>query len=291
MKKRIYALLSVTTTLLLLGSTACAGATEFPLQSASEGDGSTMPEISEEISSIPGVNEENSSENTESEETSPVPEPEPIVNTASYIKILTNALNIRKGATTSSASLGQAEKGTSMAYLGKEGSFYMTYYKNSVAYVSANGNYTGLYESIAASEEIEKVIEEGCKLIGTPYVYGATRYHDGNGNLYKSFTVTKFDCSSLTQYTFYKGAGVLLQVNTRTQIYQGKHVDKSGIQRGDLLFFTNSSRYNNTGIERVGHVALYLGNNLILHTASDFCKIEEISVQRWSYYLEARRIL
>ncbi len=82
------------------------------------------------------------------------------------------------------------------------------------------------------------------------------------------------------QYMFYKGADKLLQVNTRTQIYQGKTVKKSELKRGDLMFFTNADRKDNKGIERVGHVAMYLGNNYILHTASDYAKIEQISALR-----------
>jgi cell wall-associated NlpC family hydrolase len=58
-----------------------------------------------------------------------------------------------------------------------------------------------------------------------------------------------------------------------------------------LLFFTNDSRKDNKGIERVGHVALYLGDNLILHTASDYAKIEEISTKRWSYFIQAQRMV
>ena len=82
-----------------------------------------------------------------------------------------------------------------------------------------------------------------------------------------------------------------MQVNTRTQIYQGKTVKKSELKRGDLMFFTNASRKNNTGIERVGHVAIYLGDNYILHTASDYAKIEQISATRWGYYIQSQRIL
>ena len=93
------------------------------------------------------------------------------------------------------------------------------------------------------------------------------------------------------QYIFYKGADKLLQVNTRTQIYQGKTVSKANLKRGDLMFFTNASRKNNTGIERVGHVALYLGDNYILHTASDYAKIEQISSTRWGYYIQSQRII
>ena len=82
---------------------------------------------------------------------------------------------------------------------------------------------------------------------------------------------------------------MLLDVNTRTQVKQGTKVKSGDLQRGDLMFFTNASRYYKTGIERVGHVALYLGDNYILHTASDYAKIEQISSTRWSYFLEARR--
>ena len=93
------------------------------------------------------------------------------------------------------------------------------------------------------------------------------------------------------QYIFYNGADVLLNMTTRTQILQGKAVKSDDLKRGDLMFFTNASRKNNTGIERVGHVALYLGDNYILHTASDYAKIEQISSQRWSYFIQARRMV
>ena len=82
---------------------------------------------------------------------------------------------------------------------------------------------------------------------------------------------------------------MLLDVNTRTQVKQGVKV--SEIKRGDLMFFTNASRYYNTGLERIGHVALYLGGNYILHTASDYAKIEQISSTRWGYYICARRMV
>ena len=82
-----------------------------------------------------------------------------------------------------------------------------------------------------------------------------------------------------------------MDLNTRTQVVQGEKVKEGQLRRGDVMFFTNDSRYNNTGIERVGHVALYLGDNYILHTASDYAVIEEISAKRWSYFIVAKRFL
>ena len=93
------------------------------------------------------------------------------------------------------------------------------------------------------------------------------------------------------QYIFYKGASELLQVTTRTQVVQGQYVSKSELRRGDCIYFTNESRQNLTGVERVGHVAVYLGDNYILHTASDYARIEKISTARWKHYLEARRFV
>ena len=235
-------------------------------------------EVSPEVPAVPAV---------------PVPEvqPEPPkVQTVSYIKVISDNVNIRSGAGTNYSVSGTAEKSTLYALLGEENGWYKTGYKNKTVYISKK--YCEVIEFNKSSDErIEAVIAEGAKLLGTPYVYGATRLHDGKGNMLKGFTVNEFDCSSLMQYMFYKGANKLLDVNTRTQIYQGTTVQKSQLKRGDLIFFTNSSRVNNKGIERVGHVAIYLGDNYILHTASDYAKIERISATRWGYYIQAQRMI
>ena len=228
-------------------------------------------------------------ETTEAPQIPVVAEPKPTVKTVSYITVTSDNVNIRTGAGTNYSSVGTAEKSTLYANLGESGGWYKTQYKNKTAYI--NKKYCRTVEMTASdSEDIENIIAEGTKLLGTPYVYGAVRLHDGKGKMLSGFSVNAFDCSSLMQYMFYKGAGKLLQVNTRTQIYQGMTIAKSKLKRGDLIFFTNASRKNNTGIERVGHVAMYLGDNYILHTASDYAKIEQITPTRWSYYVQTQRI-
>ena len=218
-----------------------------------------------------------------------VPEAPPKVKTVSYITATASGVNLRSGAGTNFAVKGTAEKSTLYANNGASGGWYKTGYKNGTAYLSAK--YGKTVEMTASEDErIEAVIAEGTKLLGTAYVWGAVRYHDGEGHFLKNFSTGAFDCSSLMQYIFYMGAHVKLQVTTRTQIYQGKTVTKSQLKRGDLMFFTNESRKNNTGVERVGHVALYLGDNWILHTASDYAKIEQISATRWSYFIQGQRI-
>jgi cell wall-associated NlpC family hydrolase len=186
--------------------------------------------------------------------------------------------------------VGTTEKGNNYALLGTYGDWYKIGYQNSVVYISKK--YCSVWRiEKSDNEQVEKVISQGYGLLGTKYVYGAVRYHDGKGKLLSGFTVTKFDCSSLMQYIFYKGAGTLLDVNTRTQVLQGKTVSKNSLQRGDLIFFTNASRKNNTGLERIGHVAIYLGDNKILHTASDYARIEEMTAARWENYIQAQRMI
>ncbi len=222
----------------------------------------------------------------------PEPEPEPLPPappTAEYVTCTGNAVNLRAGAGTDFKVVGSAEKGTMYAITEKTGNWYKTYYRGNVAYISAS--YASVFSLEKTETAVENVIEEGYKLLGVPYVYGAVRFHDGNGKLLGGFTVQKFDCSSLMQYIFYKGAGTLLGVHTRAQVTQGKYVKRADLQRGDCIYFTNEARQYKTGIERVGHVALYLGEGYILHTASDYARIEKMSAKRWGFYIEARRFV
>ena len=219
---------------------------------------------------------------------SSLPEPdEP--NCKTYLISTVDGLNVRSQPDTSSSILGSLDKGDGVPMYEKTGNWYRTIYKRRTAYVYAG--YVRELNVATGSDRIEAVISQGESLLGYPYVYGATRLHDGGGHLLSGFDDTRFDCSSLIQYIFYYGAGVNLRLTTRTQIYQGVHVDGDQLKRGDVIFFTNSSRRNNTGIERVGHVAMYLGNGYILHTASDHAVIEPLTPARQANYIEARRFV
>lgn len=266
---------------------ACGDNTAYsqPIDSSEE-EVSTLPEdvVEEETETPPQTPTD-----SEKPQTPSLPEP-PVIQKAQYIRCTGNGVNLRAGAGTGYSVLGSAESNTMYAVIGKTGNWYKTYYRNQTAYIYAE--YASVFSLEKTNEQdVENVISEGYKLLGVPYVYGAVRLHDGKGKLLKGFSVQKFDCSSLIQYIFYKGADKLLQVNTRTQIKQGTYVHPNDLQRGDCIFFTNEQRQYNTGIERVGHVALYLGDNYILHTASDYARIEKISAKRWSFYIEARRFI
>ena len=253
-------------------------------------DDTEAPAYNEANGSGNAVNADNDNENAETDvgSSSSVSADD---NKDVLVLSLVNGLNVRSGKGASYASLGTLDKGDMVAYVSYADGWYETVYKERAAYVSANENYTALYYMDKGSERAESVIEVAKTLLGYPYVWGSERYHRGNGILNTNFVAGEFDCSALTQYAYYKGAGVLLDVTTRTQVKQGTPVGFDDLERGDLMFFTNSSRYNLTGTERVGHVAIYLGDNYILHTASDHAVIEPISPSRRSYFIEGRRVL
>ncbi|MDE7329980.1 MAG: C40 family peptidase [Clostridia bacterium] len=286
-KTAVAAVAALATVITMSGCTAVGG--NEPDERESEEIFAPGDTIEPELPVLPNEPAEEQPEEIPPAEEEPIIPETPKAKTVSYINVTSSGVNIRSGAGTNYSVKGVSEKSTMYAINGTSDGWYRTGYKNGTGYISSK--YCKQVEMLASDDErIEAIIAEGCKLLGTAYVFGAVRYHDGNGNFLKNFTTSEFDCSSLMQYIFYIGAHVNLQVTTRTQIYQGKTVTKSQLKRGDLMFFTNETRKNNVGVERVGHVALYLGDNWILHTASDYAKIEQISALRWSYFIQGQRI-
>ena len=288
-KSAAAALAALATVVTMSGCTA-AGSADEDIENGSEIVAPETPDVPSRPQPPPVTDPEAGGEELPPEEEGPVvPEP-PKVKKITYINVLSEGVNIRSGAGTNYAVRGSAEKSTMYALDGATDGWYKTGYKNKSAYISSK--YCKQVEMTASEDDrIEAVIAEGTKLLGTAYVFGAVRYHDGNGKLLKDFTTGAFDCSSLMQYIFKLGANVNLDMTSRSQSIQGTAVSKANLKRGDLMFFTNDSRVNNTGVERIGHVGMYLGDNYILHTASDYAVIEQISAKRWSYFINARRFV
>ncbi|MBE1488306.1 C40 family peptidase [Plantactinospora soyae] len=69
-----------------------------------------------------------------------------------------------------------------------------------------------------------------------------------------------FDCSGLTQYAFYKGAGVNIGGDSRSQYSNGYRVPFSQRKAGDLIFWSNSS----LSPSAIHHVAIYVGGGYII---------------------------
>lgn len=103
--------------------------------------------------------------------------------------------------------------------------------------------------SNSGSSSGREIADYAQKFIGNPYVWGGTSLTKGA------------DCSGFV-YTIYKQFGYTLPRTSRDQAKSaGKKIDKDNRQPGDLIFYTNSS-----GV--VNHVAMYIGNDKIVHAAS-----------------------
>ncbi|MDD9266686.1 C40 family peptidase [Paenibacillus sp. GCM10023248] len=118
------------------------------------------------------------------------------------------------------------------------------------------------FELLAASGEkkpdwkrkAERLIAKGMDYLGTPYVFGA-----------KAGQTESFDCSSFLQYLF-GTQEVKLPRDSRQMSQRGTEVSIGELREGDLIFFTTPKRRNRQGTERIGHVAVYIGGGLMLHT-------------------------
>jgi len=211
-------------------------------------------------------------------------------NLAMYVKSKVDGLNIRNDAKTSSQVIGQINKNDMVVFIKQVGNYYQTYYKGKFAYISSSKTYTEVLEIEKLDNKTEEIINVASKYLGTKYVYGATRLHNGKGKFLTGFTTSEFDCSSFVQYAYFYGGQINLGLTSREQALQGKNITGvANIKRGDLMFFTNANRLNNSGIEKIGHVGIFLGDNYILHTAYDYAVIEPISNVRWSYLIYIRR--
>ena len=124
----------------------------------------------------------------------PEEEAEPEEKTAAYVRAKVT-LNVRAGAGTGYAILGRLDPGDCVAVREKTGDWYKTWFQGKDAYVSAQKAYAEVFSIPATEEKIEAVIAQGCRLLGTEYVYGAARLHDGNGRLNAAFDVMPEDDS------------------------------------------------------------------------------------------------
>lgn len=218
-------------------------------------------------------------------------------------------VNFRKGPSTSSSVIRMLKKGEKLTLVSKySSSFWKVKDSNGVTgYISSSSKYTKTVSSSSSSNSgssnnsssnsgssssssstvVEKVISAGMKYLGTPYKYGADR----NSTKY-------FDCSSFVRRAFIDGANVTLPTDSRKQATYVKNKGNmknsiSSLKRGDLMFFMSykgSSASSYSGVdkstERVTHVAIYLGNNKILHTYSTDSggvRVDTITGKHWQY--------
>lgn len=122
----------------------------------------------------------------------------------------------------------------------------------------------------AASEEImaaqgnavrrQQVVDYALSFVGGRYVYGGNDPHTG------------VDCSGFVRYVLANSAGVSMGRSSGVQASQGRAIDASRMQPGDLLFYGNRGGIN--------HVAMYIGSGQIVHAST---ARTGITISNWNY--------
>lgn len=120
----------------------------------------------------------------------------------------------------------------------------------------------------------DALIAYGKTYWGAPYVFGAS----------PDQTKT-FDCSSFVKRVFQDTLGIDLPRVSYDQAKVGKEVLTDQLRKGDLLFFTARNL-------PIGHVAIYAGDNQILHTYSKELGVhmEAFDGQWKKRFVTARRV-
>lgn len=152
-------------------------------------------------------------------------------------------------------------------------------------YININ-DVTTLRSWFAALPSTENaIVETAFQFMGTPYLWGGT---SPNG----------FDCSGFTKTVYYLN-GKLLPRDASQQVHVGLDlgatIDTTNWKRGDLLFF--GKKATETDDEKVTHVAIYIGNGRMIHSAG-YVKVNSLirtysdfAPDRYDTFLRAKRML
>ena len=93
----------------------------------------------------------------------------------------------------------------------------------------------------------DELVSYAAQFVGNPYVWGGESLTNG------------CDCSGFTMLVYAK-YGITLPHFAQSQAAYGTPVDKEDLQPGDLVFFERNNY--------IFHVAIYIGNDTVIHAAS-----------------------
>lgn len=124
------------------------------------------------------------------------------------------------------------------------------------------GTTTSASSSTAKGKQVAAYAQ---KFIGNPYRYGGTSLTNGT------------DCSGFTQ-SVYKHFGYSIPRTSKAQRSAGKKVSWSNKRAGDIICY-------------YGHVAIYIGNNKVVHASSKKTGIKITSPANYRKVASVRRII
>lgn len=159
-------------------------------------------------------------------------------------------LNMRKSASTKSKIIKVLKKGAKVTILKKGTNWYRVKYAGKTGYVKKGYISTG-----SSSSSSNKVTSSSSKVTGSSVVSYAKKFV-GNRYVWGGTSLTKgADCSGFTM-SVYKHFGYTIPRTSAVQRTAGRAVSSlAAAKPGDLICYS-------------GHVAIYAGNNKIVHSAN-----------------------
>jgi peptidoglycan DL-endopeptidase CwlO len=122
---------------------------------------------------------------------------------------------------------------------------------------STGGGGAGFPAPPPAGSVGEQAVAIAERELGVPYVWGGA-------------SPAGFDCSGLTMWV-YAQLGIHLDHFTGSQWNAGPHVPRADLEPGDLVFFEPD----------IGHVGIYIGNNLFIHAPHTGTVVQISSLTGW----------
>ncbi|MBR4550007.1 MAG: SH3 domain-containing protein [Oscillospiraceae bacterium] len=203
----------------------------------------------------------------------PTPAPTSAAGSPGYIK--GNNVRFRAGPDLSADIIGELYYGNVVTITGTDGTWTSLICEGKAGYVFSQYVAPGVLQAVssAGSASGREVADYALQYVGTPYRWGGVD------------PATGFDCSGFAYYV-YKHFGYTLNRVASEQALNGRHVEAANMQPGDLLCFYSGGSY-------IGHVGIYIGNNLFVHAATSSTGV--ITSELTGYYakrgFEVRRIL
>ena len=194
-------------------------------------------------------------------------------STQGYIK--GNNVRFRSAPDASSEILSELFYGNAVTIVGTAGDWTAIVYDGQSGFVFSQYVTTGVYQnvSVGGTASGREIADYALQFVGTPYQWGGKDPSTG------------FDCSGFMYYV-YRHFGYTLNRVASEQALNGRHVETSDLQPGDLLCFYSGGSY-------IGHVGMYIGNNMFVHAATSTTGV--ITSELAGYYarrgFEARRII
>lgn len=142
-------------------------------------------------------------------------------------------------------------------------SFINTCFAN-ISVQNAEGVTIVFIDEQATNHIAQEILLNAMSLKGIKYKYGGASPETG------------FDCSGFVGYVYDKAANIKLPRTAKGISKVGVHVDKNGLQPGDLVFFNTTRR-------AFSHVGIYVGEGNFIHAprTGSHVRIESMHTRYW----------